>query len=851
MNIGDLFLRILADDVGFQADLVKKTGKAGDAAAKTLGQRLKAGLTPERIGMAMGAALGGIAAAGVRMGDKVDDAMDRIRVGTGATGDALKGLEDDFKAVSARVPDDLEAVGQAIADLHTRTGQTGKGLQDLATSILDFSRITKTDINENVRNATRVFGDWSIATEDQAATLDKVFRASQATGIGVTALMEKVVDFGSPLRLLGFQFEESIALLAKWEKEGVNTETALTGLKFSVKTLAREGVPASEMAKTLQERIAAIGKSADPVGDSISLFGLRAGPDLAAAILEGRFATEDLLEVIENGSDTIAQATKDTEGLGEAFKKFGNWVTVNFGGMFTAFAGLGNLVYIFPVVGGAFGKMAGKIIGDSSRLRSALETVALKGMYVADALKGAWKKVAASSVVTKAIAFAGGKAATVYLGALIAGDAIGGALKGVWVRFAATSVGQAIVAGTASGTAFATATAAAILAAPAIVLAVTVKLVYDYIGEQSDNVALINQITKDAGTASIEELKAMRERLAAALATQQGHFDPIEDFFGLSQQNNLQAKLDAVDSMIAASTGDMAASAATLNTKAGKSFEGVGAGAKSLSSTGSSAFVSLGNSAGRLRATMITNANAIKDAITKLTATLLGEAAALINGYYDPIIAQDELRVQKDTAATDQIAVNEARAALAKTKAGSVERKQAQLTLDQALLAQHQSQAALDTMRLNLLAAGALSAKEQKTWLAQLEAKYKTATGAAKADIGELIAKIHELQKVPTTIVHIIASIEPKISRNRLQPRAAGGPVTAGQPYLVNENTPNSEVWVPEVSGRVRGPSATPVSGGSTTTWAPQVTINNPVPHAAPEDFGRSMRRLEALGGRR
>ncbi len=35
------------------------------------------------------------------------------------------------------------------------------------------------------------------------------------------------------------------------------------------------------------------------------------------------------------------------------------------------------------------------------------------------------------------------------------------------------------------------------------------------------------------------------------------------------------------------------------------------------------------------------------------------------------------------------------------------------------------------------------------------------------------------------------------------QPRAQGGPVVAGQPYLVNENTPHSEIFVPSQSGAI------------------------------------------------
>lgn len=497
LRIGDVYLALLAEDKGFKADVQKKAGEAGDAAAQTLGQRLRAGLTPERIGTALGAAFGGIAAAGVRMGEKVDDAYDAIRAGTGKTGEALKGLEGDFRGVAARVPDDLGLVGQVVADLNTRTGQTGQGLQDLATTLLDFSRLTKTDVNTNVRNATRLFGDWSIATEDQAATLDKVFRASQETGIGVDALMEKVVSFGSPMRLLGFSFEESIALLGKWEKEGVNTETALAGLKFGVKTLAEDGIKAADMGAELRERLEAIRTSADPVGESIELFGLRAGPDLAAAIVEGRFATEDLLEVITNGTDTIAKATEDTQDWGEAWAKVTNWVQVNMGSLFTAFAGLGNLVYLFPVVGGAFGKMAGRIIGSAGGIKGALETLALKGMYAVDAARAfaaRFSTAIASNAVVQRIA----------AGVASAIDRIpgSGAVKGALAR-SGGSIGSAL--GAAFSVGFA---AAAILA----VVETAKRIEEETAAQQGAIAASITQQVTEANLEGLRQSKAALEQ---------------------------------------------------------------------------------------------------------------------------------------------------------------------------------------------------------------------------------------------------------------------------------------------------------------------------------------------------
>lgn len=339
-------------------------GAPGTLAIKVLGDisdfQGKMG-TAQKVLIGIGAAVGTAGIAALRMGDDYDDAADSIRTATGKTGAVLAGLEQSFKNVAGRVKEDIGLVAQVMGDLAVRTGLTGQPLEDLTQKVIEFSRVTGTDAVANTALVTRLFGDWSVATGDQATTLDELLRASQATGLGVDALMQTVVQFGAPLRLLGFTMEESIALLGKWEKEGVNTETMLQGLKFSVKTLAQEGVPASEMADTLRVKIEAIGKSTDPVSDAIKLFGLRAGPDLAAAILEGRFSVDDLIDTIENGSETVRDAAADTRDFGDGFAELKNKIKVAIGPIMADFAGLadamGNAIYLLPVFGGALGKV--------------------------------------------------------------------------------------------------------------------------------------------------------------------------------------------------------------------------------------------------------------------------------------------------------------------------------------------------------------------------------------------------------------------------------------------------------------------------------------------------------------
>ncbi len=263
------------------------------------------------------AALGAVGLAALKMGDTIDDATDTIRIKTGATGKTLKGLERDFKAVYARVPDDAAAAATAIGDLNVRTGQTGKGLQRLAEQELDLARITKTDLGENVAASTRLFRDWSIPTGKQASTLDEMFRASQATGIGITDLMTKVVQFGSPLRQLGFSLDQTTALFGEFERAGVVTETVLPGLKMALKNYAlAHKDPQKALIETIR-RIKESGTTAEANTIAFKTFGARAGPDLAAAIREGHLDLQGLIDIISGGKDTIATATQATDGWRE------------------------------------------------------------------------------------------------------------------------------------------------------------------------------------------------------------------------------------------------------------------------------------------------------------------------------------------------------------------------------------------------------------------------------------------------------------------------------------------------------------------------------------------------------
>lgn len=320
-NIGFATLSIIPSASGMGAAMASQVkgpaAAAGTTAGTVMGTAMKGAMAGALVGIG---AIAGLA----KLGGSFDEAFDTIRVGTGATGEALEGLQGSFKNVFGSIPTDMTSASTAIADLNTRLGLTGGNLEATATQILELSRITGSDLTSNIESITRVFGDWGITVDDQGERMDQLFRASQATGIATDTLSQQMVKFGAPMRQLGFDFETTAGLLGKFEKEGVNAELVMGSMRIALGKMARDGEPAEETLQRVTEQIANAGSASEANALALELFGARAGPDMAAAIREGRFELGDLYGVIADGQETILGAAEDTNDWKESWEVLRN-----------------------------------------------------------------------------------------------------------------------------------------------------------------------------------------------------------------------------------------------------------------------------------------------------------------------------------------------------------------------------------------------------------------------------------------------------------------------------------------------------------------------------------------------
>jgi phage-related minor tail protein len=327
----------LVDEVSDVAKSVKgdllDVGEAGQGVQGIMGSTAKSlmslGSTAVlgAIGLTV-AAVAAIGGAAFAAGMKVDEAYDKIAIGTGATGRELEGLQRSFDTVFTSVPTDAGTASDVIATLNSRLGITGGTLEGLAAPLLRVSDMMGGDAKQNTELFTRVMGDWGVSNEDAAGTLDAFFAASQLTGSGMDSLMQKVVQFGSPLRLMGFDLNEATALFAQFEAQGVNSELVMGSLRIAAGKFAKEGV---NLQAGLNDTIASIKGAKDEsaaLALGMEVFGARAGPDMVAAIREGRFSVDELTAAVAGSEGAIMAASEATMDWPEKLELLKNKATV-------------------------------------------------------------------------------------------------------------------------------------------------------------------------------------------------------------------------------------------------------------------------------------------------------------------------------------------------------------------------------------------------------------------------------------------------------------------------------------------------------------------------------------------
>ena len=263
--------------------------------------------------MPVTAAVVGLGTASVAAFKNLDEGYDTIVTATGATGDALEGLKQSANDVYSSMNISMSEVGGAIGEVNTRFGATDDKLTGMTSTFLKFAKITGQDVVTAVGNADKIMEAWNIKAEDCDKLLGLIAGKAQETGISVDTLENSLMKNGSTFKEMGLSIEQSIELLAQFERSGVDSSTAITGLRKAVQNATKDGLSADEAIKQTIESIKSASTETEALSIASELFGTKGAAEMTRAIREGRFSLDELNTSMNDYQNTVSDTYEATQ----------------------------------------------------------------------------------------------------------------------------------------------------------------------------------------------------------------------------------------------------------------------------------------------------------------------------------------------------------------------------------------------------------------------------------------------------------------------------------------------------------------------------------------------------------
>lgn len=242
-----------------------------------------------------------------------DAGRDSLIKATGATGTAADELTAAYSKTAQSVAGDMETIGAIVGEVNTRFGYTGDKLSEVSEDFARFADITGVDGVTAVQNVSRALNSAGMDMGDYNTLLDQLAIASQASGISADTLSKNLTKYGAQMRAVGFDTSEMIALFSQFEVAGVNTESAVTGIRTAVAGWSKDGKNARVEFSSLLEEIKNAPSDTAAAETAVATFGSKAGTELAEVIRSGRFEYSAFADTISKSVGTVDNTFNETQ----------------------------------------------------------------------------------------------------------------------------------------------------------------------------------------------------------------------------------------------------------------------------------------------------------------------------------------------------------------------------------------------------------------------------------------------------------------------------------------------------------------------------------------------------------
>lgn len=248
----------------------------------------------------------GVGTASIVAFNEVDAGLDTIIQKTGASGETLASMQKSMEDVATSIPTGFEDAGAAVGEVNTRFGVMGEDLTELSGQFIKFAQLNGTDVSGSIDKVQSSMAAFGLQTKDAGSVLDTLNKAGQDSGVSMDALASTLVSNSTVLQEMGFDFNQSAGFVANLSKNGIDASAVMGGLKKALANATKEGKPLDQALEELQENLVKAENDTEAMQAATELFGAKAGPQLAAALREGRISLDESANSIEGWGNSVS-----------------------------------------------------------------------------------------------------------------------------------------------------------------------------------------------------------------------------------------------------------------------------------------------------------------------------------------------------------------------------------------------------------------------------------------------------------------------------------------------------------------------------------------------------------------
>lgn len=252
--------------------------------------------------------------------NEVDAGEDAIIKKTGASGDSLKSMQDIMSNIATEIPTDFETAGNAVGEVNTKFGSTGDELHDLTTQFLQFAELNNTDVTTSVDNVSAVLNSFGMQSSDAGGMLDVLNTVSEKTGINVDTLSTDLSNNAAQLQSMGLNATQSAQFLGQVEMSGLDTSTAMAGMKKAMANATSSGQTLDEALKGFSTTMSGNKSDTEKLQAAYDLFGNKAGAAIYNAVSNGKMSLDDFSSNMSDFSGSVSNAFGETVDPVDKFK---------------------------------------------------------------------------------------------------------------------------------------------------------------------------------------------------------------------------------------------------------------------------------------------------------------------------------------------------------------------------------------------------------------------------------------------------------------------------------------------------------------------------------------------------